>query len=421
MQKLFSGFQHATAQQWTEQLIKDLKGIDYSTLIWKSNAGIDIKPFYTNEDQYQPNSNVKTKPDWAICENIVVADEKLGNAEALNALQNGATGLVFIINENVQFDILLNNILLEHIYCLFKITKEQLKSLTAYLSNLNPIHNSFIECDDVFTKQPKLNSNLNCVAIDASLYQEAGANTTNELAFILAHLNEYFQKAAELNGAEAIEKIHVSFSVGGDFFIEIAKIRSIRRLIMLLAKQYSVKPHLHLHAQTTLLNKSSKDAYNNFLRSATEAMSAAMGGADSIVVLPFDHLFNKKNEFSSRMARNQQLILKEESYLNRVADVSAGSYYIESITEMLCYQAWDQFKIIEKNGGLIGGLKTNFIQEIIATNAEILVEQFKEGELILVGINKFQNKNEMPVNTSIDKENLIFHCGIQALRLDKMI
>jgi methylmalonyl-CoA mutase len=226
------------------------------------------------------------------------------------------------------------------------------------------------------------------ISIDTSLYQEAGSNTINELAFSIAHLNEY------LNTASKVNQIHISVSVGGDFFMEIAKLRALRKLVDFLLNQYSFKADIHIHAQTTLINKCVVDSYNNMLRSTTEAMSASIGGADSIVVLPFDVEFNPQNDFSSRMARNQQLILKDESYLNIVADMAAGSYYIESLTETLSENAWEQFKVIESKGGLLACLKSNYIQDIISKDAETLIEQFKEGKLVLVGVNKFQNKNE---------------------------
>jgi methylmalonyl-CoA mutase len=155
------------------------------------------------------------------------------------------------------------------------------------------------------------------------------------------------------------------------------------------------------------------------LRSTTEAMSASIGGANSIVVLPFDVEFNSQNDFSSRMARNQQLILKDESYLNMVADMSAGSYYIETLTETLCEKAWEHFKTIESKGGLLACLKSNYIQEIISKDAETLIQQFKEGKLVLVGVNKFQNKNEEV--KSVKRKNSIHPSGIKAINLSESL
>ncbi len=420
MQKLFTEFTPATAFQWKEQLIKELKGIDYNTLVWKTNSGIDVRPFYTKENLAENPTPVFTTPDWAICEYIPVVDEKKANIKALNALQNGASGLVFKISSKTDYTLLLKDILLEHIYCLFKITPGYEKELSVFLSSVNTRHTCFVECDDLLSNHPQFKNSSSTIAVNTTLYQEAGANTMNELAFSLAHINEYLNHVSGNTDLKNIKKIHFSVSVGGDFFMEIAKLRALRKSIEFLLKQYGIEIEIYIHAQTTLINKSSIDSYNNMLRSTTEAMSAAIGGANSILVLPFDVEFNVQNDFSSRMARNQQLILKDESYLNVVADISAGSYYIETITETLCEKAWEQFKIIESKGGLIASLKTNYIQELIKTDADELIKQFREGKLILVGINKFQNKNEEKKTKDIRlkmDENEGSNYGIKSLKL----
>ncbi len=420
MQKLFTEFTPTTAAQWKEQLVKDLKGIDYNTLVWKTNSGIDVQPFYTKENLNSNPAPVFTTHDWAICELIRVENEKQTNALALNALQNGASGLVFHISSSLNYALLLKDILLEHIYCLFKVVPAHQKEVITFLSSINSGDNCYIECDDLLSSNPELKNTSSTIAVNTTLYQEAGANTIHEIAFSIAHINEYLNHVSENNQLAGIKKIHVSISVGGDFFMEIAKIRALRKSIEFLMQYYSVNAPIHIHAQTTLLNKSSIDSYNNMLRSTTEAMSASIGGANSILVLPFDVEFNATNDFSSRMARNQQLILKDESYLNVVADISAGSYYIETITEILCEKAWEHFKTIEAKGGLKATLKSNYIQDSIHTDAEVLIEQFKIGKLVLVGINKFQNKNEKKERTDTRHkiEDRFSSCyGIKSIKL----
>lgn len=411
MQKLFTEFTATTASQWKEQLVKDLKGIDYDSLVWKTNSGIEIQPFYTNENINANTTPVFNTNDWAICEAIFVEDEKLANTQALNALQNGASGLVFHISKKTDLALLLKDILLEHIYSLFKTNSENEKELNNYLSSINCGANCFVECDDLLNGTLKEQDST--ISINTNLYQEAGSNTINELALSLAHLNEY------LNVSSVVKKIHVSISVGGDFFMEIAKVRALRKLINFLLNEYKLTANIHIHAQTTSINKSSIDSYTNMLRSTTEAMSASIGGANSILVLPFDVEFNSQNDFSSRMARNQQLILKDESYLNKVADMAAGSYYIETLTETLCEKAWEQFKVIESKGGLLACLKSNYIQETISKDAETLIQQFKEGKLVLVGVNKFQNKNE-GVNVA-KRKNTVHPSGIKTINLSESV
>jgi len=413
MQKLFTEFTSTTTAQWKEQLVKDLKGIDFNTLIWKTNSGIEVQPFYTKEHLNTNPAPLFAKNDWAICENVFVSDVKTANAQALNALQNGASGLVFHITQKTDFSTLLNGILLQHIYSLFMVKPEFEKELSSFLSSISTGDNCFVECDTTLDGKVELR-NTSSICINTNLYQEAGSNTVNELAFSIAHLNEYLNIASP-----SIKTIHINVSVGGDFFMEIAKLRALRKLTNFLLSQYDIKATVHIHAQTTLINKSVVDSYNNMLRSTTEAMSASIGGANSIVVLPFDVEFNAQNDFSSRMARNQQLILKDESYLNMVADMSAGSYYIESLTETLCEKAWEQFKTIESKGGLLACLKSNYIQDIISKDAEILIQQFKEGKLVLVGVNKFQNKNEQV--KSVKRKNTIHSSGIKTINLSESL
>jgi methylmalonyl-CoA mutase len=404
MQKLFTGFTPTTAAQWKEQLIKDLKGIDYNTLVWKTNAGIDVQPFYTKENLAGASQPVFTTSDWSICEFIKVDDEKIANDQALNALQNGASGLIFYITRPTNYPTLLNGISIEHIYSLFMIRKELESSLLSYLRTIERGNTCFVESDTLLSKQVVSITNGSAICINTSLYQEAGANTVHELGCSLAHINEYLHAASSDNMLAGIKTLHINLSVGGDFFMEIAKLRALRKLAGFLLTQYNSTAEIHINAQTTFINKSSTDRYNNMLRSTTEAMSASIGGANSILVLPFDIEFNPQNDFSSRMARNQQLILKDESYLNVVADISAGSYYIESLTETLCEKAWETFKDIEAKGGLSACMSSNYIQDMIAKDAEVLIQQFKEGKLVLVGVNKFQNKKETleaPRNISV--------------------
>ncbi|MDF2448244.1 MAG: methylmalonyl-CoA mutase [Bacteroidota bacterium] len=409
MQKLFSEFNPVTANQWKEQLIKDLKGIDYKNLIWETNSGFKIQPFYTKADLKGNPSPLFHLNDWSICEMILVNEEKAANQQALDALEHGASGLIFQISKKTDFSLLLSGISLKHIYTLFKIESHVQEDLLNYFMSHNCGTNCFIECDEVL--RGIITAPNHTICANASLYQESGSNTVHELAFTLAHVNEYLT----LNSTVSI--IHLTVSVGGDFFMEIGKLRALRRLLQFLMDQYSINAKIHIHAQTTSLNKSAADSYNNLLRSTTEAMSAAIGGANSVCVLPFDQPFKAPGDFSLRMARNQQLILKEESYLNAVADISAGSYYIESLTETLCQLAWEEFKDLEAKGGLFECLKLNTIQKIISEDAQRLIQQFKDGKLVLVGVNKFQNKNESPEELKVIKPSNVF--GIKPVNLSE--
>lgn len=411
MQKLFSEFNPTTANQWKEQLAKDLKGVDFNQLVWHTNNNIDVNPFYTKEDLKETAVQVFNHSDWDICEHIMVFNEKEANAKALKALEGGASGIVFFIHQKINFQELIKNISLEHIYSEFFLGYDALHvidDLKSVYGKINPADKKlkcFISIDPLcwYVFNGKWNKNqsedfsvldkLVHIPVNGSLYQECGANTISELAITLAHLNEYLNYLSEKKTLSN-QTIHVNFSIGSDFFNEIAKLRAARKLIDLLVKQYDMNLPVHVHTQTTQVNNSSLDANNNMLRTTTEAMSAVIGGCNSLVIFPYNFVYEATTDFSNRIARNQQHILKEESYLNKMADASAGSYYLETLTDSIAEKAWEQFKTIEAKGGFIACVKNNFIQDLISKDAQVIKAKVKSGEIVLVGVNKFQNKND---------------------------
>jgi methylmalonyl-CoA mutase len=411
MEPLFSEFDPVTSAQWKEKIIKDLKGIEFGQLTSVSPNGFTINPFYTHEDLKEVKSPLVNESDWDICEHIIVHDEKKANQQALKALEGGASGLVFFIFKKIDTKILTKNISLEHIYSQFFLSNDALhvlEDLKEYNGKTNP-HDGKVKCfvgadplcmyvfwgewHEDQDKDFSLLERLPHIPVNVGLYQEAGATTTNELAIGLSHLNEYFNYLAG-KGQLKNKTLHFSHSVGSDFFMEIAKFRAFRKLVNFLQKQYGMDFPIHFHAQTAQLNKSSLDAYTNMLRTTTEGMSAVIGGCNSLYILPFNEGMVEYNDFSARIARNQQHIYKEESYLNKVADIGAGSYYIESLTDELCQKSWERFKEIESKGGFVVCAKNGFLQEMIAKDAEKKLQDLKDGKLVLVGVNKFQNMKE---------------------------
>lgn len=422
MKTLFSDFLPVSAEEWKNKISKDLKGVDFNSLAWNTRNNIRVRPFYTSDDLKETSSPLFNQADWDICEYIHVIDEKTANTHALQALEGGASGLSFYINKKINTEVLLKDISLEHIYSQFFITNDAshvLNDLKNYYGKINP-HDHKIKCfvnlDPLHllayfgewhkneTSDLSSLEKLIHIPVNISLYKEAGANTVNELAIGLAHTNEYFNYLNEKNALNN-KTLHFTFSVGSDFFNEIAKFRAFRKLLALLQQEYETNFPIHIHAQTSLLNKSRLDLNNNLLRTTTEAMSAAIGGCNSICILPYDYPFNSRTIFSSRIARNQQHILKEESYLNKVADVSTGSYYVEALSEQLAEKAWEQFKTIENKGGFTECLKNNFIQSSILNDSTSLIKDFEDGKLVLLGVNKFQNQNETNVSQLSETES----------------
>ncbi|MEO8759588.1 MAG: methylmalonyl-CoA mutase family protein [Bacteroidia bacterium] len=410
MEKLFSEFNAATAQDWKNQIIKDLKGTDFEKLIWKNPNGFDVNPFYTAEDIKQNTPNLFTHSNWEIASEFVVKDEKQSNADALKALMGGASSLIFIITKKTDLTLLLQDISIEHIELNFVLNhndpnfiadfKLHLKQRNIYHEKINgsicfDAINHFAETENEISLDFKAdNSSLKTIGVNAALYQNAGATQTFELACALTHAHEYVVALSNKNIAYK-NPFYFTVAIGGDFFGEIAKLRALRKLWILLAQEYNINQEIHIHCKTSLLNKSSLDANNNMLRTTTEGMSAVIGGCNSLTVNSYNAGFETSSDFSERMARNQQLILKEESYLHQTADMGAGSYYIEKLTDELASKAWDEFKEIENKGGFMACLKLNFIQDKIKEQADNLIQQFQSGELVLVGVNKFENKSEL--------------------------
>lgn len=422
MENLFTEFTPVTKAQWKEQIAKDLKGTGFDQLKWETHNGITIDPFYTAEDISSPRAPLFSNSRWDICVRINVSDERAANAEALKALSEGASGIAFHIHKKINTPALIKDISLEHIYSRFVLSNDSLHvldDLKTIYGSVNP-HDGKMKCfvdldplslyayygewHDDEQKDLSVLERLQHIPVNVGLYEEAGAGTVDELAIGLAHANEHLNYLSQHNGFKNKKAFHCSFSVAPDFFTEIAKLRAWRKLIGLLQEQYQLDLPLHIHVHTARIDKSSLDAYTNMLRTTTEAMSAVIGGADSLCVTPYNEVYETVSDFSRRIAINQQHILKDESYLDKVADIASGSYYIESLTDALAEKAWEQFKTIESKGGFIACMKSGLIQDRIEEGAAKLMNELHENKLILVGVNKFQNAKEEPKKTKASKE-----------------
>jgi methylmalonyl-CoA mutase len=217
-----------------------------------------------------------------------------------------------------------------------------------------------------------------------------------QLAYALAHANEYLNHASASLSNLSLSEVEMTFhlAIGSNYFFEIAKIRALRKLYATLAKEYGAKETCHIIAKPSKRNKTLYDYNVNLLRSTTECMSAVLGGADAVCNLPYDALYHKSNEFGERIARNQLLVLKNESYFDTVSNAADGTYYIESLTDELAEKALQLFKEIESNGGLLKQLKEGTIQKKIKESAQKEQQRFDSGELKLLGTNFHPNKND---------------------------
>src|SRR5690606_28586498 len=211
-----------------------------------------------------------------------------------------------------------------------------------------------------------------------------------------------------------IKHLHIDIATDTLFFEQIAKLRSLRKTLPLILNQYDCKAQVHLHASNSNTYRSEYDSYSNLLRDTLAGMAAIIGGADSLYIPPFDLKKLSDNEFSRRLSLNQQLIFKEESYLNKVADSSTGSYAIEQLTHDIAEKSWKLFQQIEEEGRFQAAGNKVKIQATIQQQAQELVEAYRSGKKILVGVNKFPDPMDQPQEKRANPQRT---SGLTALNL----
>ena len=466
-EKLFSEFQAPTKQEWLDKIGVDLKGADFQKrLVWKTPEGFSVQPFYQRDDVEKLSTpysmpgefpfvrgNKKNDNTWYIRQEIEADDAKAANAKALDILNKGIDSLSFTIpGDCVSAEFV--ETLLKDIYCdcvelNFNTCKrhsaELAEILVAYFEKKGYDKEKIVgsidwdPMDKILQGKPvdhimevmntyavplintlKDYPNFRCITVNAVNLSNKGAYCMQELGYALAWGNEYMQQLTDagVDATLAAKKIKFNMGISENYFMEIAKFRAGRMLWAEIVKQYEPKCdcacQMIVNAITTEYNMTIFDAHVNLLRSQTETMSAALAGVHSIVVTPFDAAYEKPDDFSERIARNQQLLLKEECHFNTVVDPSAGSYYIETLTESLAKEAWKEFLAVEEKGGFLEAIKSGAVQEDIdATNAKRHTLAAQRREFIL-GTNQFPNFNEKsegkrPLNNTrlaADFENL---------------
>ena len=442
--KLFQEFVAPTTQEWLDKIQVDLKGADFQKrMVWRTNEGFNVQPFYRREDVEKlqtPDSlpgefpfvrgNKKLDNEWYVRQNITANSAAEANAKALDVLNKGVTSLGFSIPKaelsEEYIDALLNNIVCDCVELNFVTCKrcslKLAEILVAYFEkkgydkenivasiDWDPIEKTVAKGKDVdflFEYAPKLIEtvkdypNFRVISVNSVSLCNSGAYIVQELGYALAWGAEYLQQLVDA-GVEptlAAKKIKFNMGVSENYFMEIAKFRAARMLWAEIVKQYEPKCEcackMIVNAETSMYNMTVFDAYVNMLRTQTESMSAALAGVHSIVVNPFDAAYEQPNDFSERIARNQQLLLKEECHFSTVVDPSAGSYYIEELTSSLAKEAWKLFIAVEEQGGFFAAAKAGTIQDAInSTNEKRHLHAAQRKEFIL-GTNQFPNFTE---------------------------
>jgi len=444
-EKLFTDFKSTTTQEWLDKIQVDLKGADFEKkLVWRTNEGFKVKPFYRKEDlegltttQALPGEfpfvrgNKKDNNEWYVRQDIEVEDPKAANAKALDILMKGIDSLGFFIPKDLvsaeNIETLLEGIAADAIELNFATcqchTLELAKILVAYYQkkgydltklvgsiNFDPMEKMLLKGKDTterlqdackLAKVLEILPNYRCFTVNAVTLNNAGAFIAQELGYALSWGNEWMNILTEqgVDPTLAAQKIKFNLGISSNYFMELAKFRAGRLLWAQIVKQYEPKTDeackMIVNARTSEFNLTMFDAYVNLLRSQTETMSAALGGVHSIVVTPYDKAYETPDEFAERIARNQQLLLKEESHFDKVVDPAAGSYYIENLTSSIAKSAWDLFLKVEEEGGFQAALKANTVQTAINESGKARHLNIARRKEVLLGTNQYPNFTEL--------------------------
>ena len=462
-EKLFSEFAPVTTEEWMAKITADLKGAPFEKkLVWKTGEGFNVNPFYRAEDieglktteslpgEFPYVRGTKKDNDWKVRQNIEVCCFKGANEKALDLLTKGVTSLGFIIKgdevneENITT--LLEGICPASVELNFNICNCKAEKLIGILADYfkgkgvdaekcygsvnydafkKPLvkgkeNSEWVEGAAAVLKAGQALPNYRVLAVNAFLFNNAGAYISQELGYALAWGNELMAKLTEagFTADEVAKKIKFNFGISSNYFMEIAKFRAARWLWAEIVAAY--KPacecacKMVAHAQTSEWNMTVYDAHVNLLRSQTEAMSAALAGVDSITVRPFDKIYQTPDDFSERIARNQQLLLKEECHLDKVVDPSAGSYYVEVLTNSLADVAWKLFLEVEEKGGFSVAVNAGEIQNAVNASNVARKKAVATRREILLGSNQYPNFTEVAADKIQEKGSCCCgggHCG----------
>lgn len=458
--KLFSEFPPVSTRQWEDKILEDLKGGDYNKkLVWQTNEGFNVRPYYRLENlkdkelldllpgEYPYTRGNRTQSNnWEIRQDIELESIEKANQKSLFILDRGITTLGFVcpanrkknpIREQQDFRLLLKNV---HIDCiglnfvcghqapnilsmLLKEVEERETEIKLVCGSvdLDPLgyltitgnygtseKTDFQVLHEMLRAVEKNLPNFRVLGINGYFLHNAGASVVQELGFSLAMASEYLTRLTDSGIPADVISSHLQFNlgVGSNYFMEIAKIRAARTLWAKLIEAYNPKDEtskqVYIHSVTSDWNQTIYDPYMNVLRATTESMAAILGGTDSLSVRPFTSSYKPASKFSGRLARNIQIILKEEAYLGKSVDPAAGSYYIENLTDSIMTEAWKIFLLVEKEGGYSEALKKGIVQVEIGKTANKRDLQMATRREVLVGINQYPNAVETAKNEIAD-------------------
>ena len=441
-EKLFDMFPPISTEEWLAKINVDLKGADFQKkLVWRTNEGFNVQPLYRAEDleklthlgtlpgEFPYVRGTRTNNDWKIRQDISGETPEEINEHARHAIDRGVDSIGVCLcgeTDKAKLHTILEGIDLEKIEVNFKccpgkaveagrliadyIAEKNLKDAFRGSMDFNPFKRLLKhglkypkdmvaqakELLEIFEEIP----GMRLFAVDTYMLNNAGAYITQELGYALAWGAQWLTSLTDagLEAGKVAKRIKFNMGISSNYFMELAKFRAGRMLWAEIVKAYEPECDccckMHVHAVTSRFNQTLFDAHVNLLRSMTETMSAALAGVDSIETLPFDLPYQCPDEFSERIARNQQVLLREESHLDKVVDPAGGSYYIEVLTSSIAEQAWKLFNEVEENGGFLALLEKGDIQAKVNESGVKRHTDVARRKEILLGTNQYPNFNE---------------------------
>ncbi|MDD6831993.1 MAG: methylmalonyl-CoA mutase family protein [bacterium] len=438
-EKLFDMFSPVSPEEWRAKAEVDLKGADFEKkMVWRTDEGFNVQPLYRGVDikdfktidslpgEYPYVRGTRTNNDWQARQEIDAADVKEANAKALDVLNKGITSLGFKLHNDFNLDVLLDGIYTDIAQVNFAVCPNKVvefaKVLVAYLEkkgtadkfvgsiDFNPYKATFkkgkkfegiAEVAAELLKVVAPVKGLRVLSVNSEMLSNAGAYIYQELGYALSWGNEWMAQLTDagFSADEVASRIKFNMGISTIYFMELAKFRAARMLWAQIVKQYNPQCDcackMVVHATTSRYSQTMFDSYVNMLRSQTQAMSAALASVDEITVTPFDAPYKKSDEFSERIARNQQLLLKEESHLDKVVDPAGGSYYIEELTMSLAQVAWKLFLETEDKGGFKAAVESYDVTNAVNASANARFDKVAKRREQLLGTNQFPNFTEV--------------------------
>jgi methylmalonyl-CoA mutase len=433
---LLEGFPPVTTEQWEAAIRKDLKGADYAKrLLWRAEDGITIKPYYRQEDlqglahlgsfpgQFPYLRGGKSSADWMISEEIDAADVTTANRAAHESLSAGADMVAFrasLVRNRGDLDEILKG--LDQVRVHF--VRAAGEFLELLLSSGTPIRVSadfdpLSDLDFAANFLKKSLAGLRPFAVRANSFEESGATTVQEVGFALAAGIDFLAGMTE-RGVEidrAAESLLFAVSIGSNYFFQISKLRSLRSLWARAVSSFggsAESARAVIYARTSRWNKTLYDPHVNVLRGTTEAMSAAIGGADAISVAAFDDPYRQPDDASRTLARNTQIVLKKEALLELVADPGGGAYYVEVLTDLISRLSWVAMQRIEAVGGYRKAVADGVVGRELETSRAAAESAVASRKRVFVGTNQYPNPGENALDRLDPKWNPELHRGAEA-------